>query len=138
MLGFTNKIADSLNQYIDNYTQTEGGIDYNAGLVGALAYINARQNPVDTSKLGAVGVRERPIRAIGKLQLRPVQGGLAISAPFQKKLAEVSVFDMNGREVAKPSAQDAEVVWNASSGSWIVRARTVDGELFQAVVAVAK
>lgn len=138
MLGFTNKIADSLNQYVTNYTQTEGGIDYNAGLVGALAYINARQNPVDTSKLGAVGVRERASRGVGRLQIRPVQGGLAISAPFQEKLAEVSVFDMNGREVAKPFVQGSEAVWEAPSGSWVVRARTTQGKLFQAVVPVAR
>lgn len=138
MLGFTNKIADSINQYIDNYTQTEGGIDYNAGLVGALAYINARQNPVDTSKLGPVGVRERASRGIGKLQIRRVQGGLAISVPFQKEIAEVSIFDMNGREIASPASQGTSVVWNAPSGSWIVRARTAGGELFQAVVPVTK
>ena len=65
MLGFTNKIADSLNQYIDNYQQTEGGLDYNAGLVGALGYINSKLNPVDTSKLGASGVQvARPRQAL--------------------------------------------------------------------------
>ena len=31
---------------INNYSGTEGGIDYNAGLVGALAYINSKLNPV--------------------------------------------------------------------------------------------
>lgn len=34
------------------YTHTEGGIDYNAGLVGALAFINSVLSPVDTTKFG--------------------------------------------------------------------------------------
>ncbi|MFN3404316.1 MAG: glycoside hydrolase family 9 protein [Cytophagaceae bacterium] len=35
-----------------NYQQSEGGIDYNACLVGVLAYIVSRTSPVDTSKFG--------------------------------------------------------------------------------------
>ena len=34
------------------YTYSEGGIDYNAGLVGALGYINSMLNPVNTNKFG--------------------------------------------------------------------------------------
>ncbi|OQA95916.1 MAG: Endoglucanase A precursor [Bacteroidetes bacterium ADurb.Bin217] len=37
---------------IDNYQTSEGGIDYNAGLVGALGYINSIKSPVDQSKFG--------------------------------------------------------------------------------------
>ncbi|MEN9307115.1 MAG: endoglucanase-related protein glycoside hydrolase family 9 protein [Fibrobacterota bacterium] len=138
MLGFTNKIADSLNQYIDNYTQTEGGIDYNAGLVGALAYINSKLNPVDTAKLGQVGLRERGARGPAKLLVRSTGDGLAFSAPFQKPLARVVVSDMSGRMVAELPANATESVWNAPSGTWIVRATTVSGESYQAVVPVAR
>lgn len=35
-----------------NYQTSEGGIDYNAGLVGAIAYIVSRVAPVDTNKFG--------------------------------------------------------------------------------------
>ena len=41
--------------YTDNekmYTYSEGGIDYNAGLVSALGYINSILNPVNTNKFG--------------------------------------------------------------------------------------
>ena len=37
---------------INNYQTSEGGIDYNAGLVGALGYINSIKSPVDQSKFG--------------------------------------------------------------------------------------
>ncbi len=35
-----------------DYTYSEGGIDYNAGLVGALGYINSIVNPVNVNKFG--------------------------------------------------------------------------------------
>lgn len=35
-----------------NYTHTEGGIDYNACLVGILAFINSKLSPIDTNKFG--------------------------------------------------------------------------------------
>lgn len=41
--------------YSDNektYTSSEGGIDYNAGLVGALGYLNSKLSPVNTNKFG--------------------------------------------------------------------------------------
>lgn len=37
---------------IDNYQTSEGGIDYNSGLVGALAYIRSIVEPVDQTKFG--------------------------------------------------------------------------------------
>ncbi|MCL2219686.1 MAG: glycoside hydrolase family 9 protein [Chitinispirillia bacterium] len=37
---------------IKSYTNTEGGIDYNAGLLGALGYIVSKMAPADTSKFG--------------------------------------------------------------------------------------
>ncbi|MBK8806945.1 MAG: hypothetical protein IPO21_10000 [Bacteroidales bacterium] len=37
---------------IDNYQTSEGGIDYNAGLVGALGYVVSRLAPVDQVKFG--------------------------------------------------------------------------------------
>ena len=41
---FTEKATD--------YKSSEGGIDYNAGLVGALGYILSRIDPIDTNKFG--------------------------------------------------------------------------------------
>src|SRR5205085_1117403 len=37
---------------ITQYAQTEGGIDYNACLVGILGYINSKLAPIDTNKFG--------------------------------------------------------------------------------------
>lgn len=35
-----------------SYTSSEGGIDYNAGLVGALGYLNSKLSPVNINKFG--------------------------------------------------------------------------------------
>lgn len=40
------------NAATQDYEITEGGIDYNAGLTGALAYIVSMTSPVDTNKFG--------------------------------------------------------------------------------------
>jgi len=37
---------------ITNYQTQEGGIDYNAGLVSALGFVNSKLNPIDTNKFG--------------------------------------------------------------------------------------
>lgn len=53
----------SFNDDLVNYTYTEGGIDYNACLVGALAYINSQLAPIDTNKFG-----NHPTPALGAAQ----------------------------------------------------------------------
>lgn len=40
--------SGAYSDQITNYQTSEGGIDYNAGLVGALAYINSLRTPVST------------------------------------------------------------------------------------------
>lgn len=137
MLGFTNKIADSLNQYIDNYTQTEGGIDYNAGLVGALAYINSKLNPVDTSKLGVTSVRSASTKT-GKLFLRPTSDGVVISLPYGENLQTVQAMDLQGRVVRQFNTGASDLVWNAPAGTWIVRATSVSGKIHQAMTVVPR
>jgi hypothetical protein len=51
MVGGT-RTASSFSDDVVNYQNTEGGIDYNACLVGALAFINSKLAPVDTNKFG--------------------------------------------------------------------------------------
>ncbi len=53
MVGGTRN-PGSYSDDLVNYTHTEGGIDYNACLVGAIAYIRSKLSPVDTNKFGNV------------------------------------------------------------------------------------
>lgn len=43
----------------NSYSTTEGGIDYNAGLVGALGYLNAKVNPVSTTGAESIAQNEK-------------------------------------------------------------------------------
>lgn len=51
MIGGTRN-PGTVDDRVENYYQNEGGIDYNAGLVGALGYIVSRIAPVDTNMFG--------------------------------------------------------------------------------------
>ncbi len=44
--------SGSYSESLSDYERSEGGIDYNAGLVGALGYINSIVNPVNVNKFG--------------------------------------------------------------------------------------
>ncbi|MBR5373706.1 MAG: glycoside hydrolase family 9 protein [Paludibacteraceae bacterium] len=44
--------SGSYSESLSDYERSEGGIDYNAGLVGALGYINSIINPVNVNKFG--------------------------------------------------------------------------------------
>ncbi|MDR2592157.1 MAG: glycoside hydrolase family 9 protein [Chitinispirillales bacterium] len=48
--------SSSYQDNINSYQYTEGGLDYNAGLVGALAYIVSKLAPADTSRFGVVPI----------------------------------------------------------------------------------
>jgi len=135
MLGFTNKIADSLNQYIDNYQQTEGGIDYNAGLVGALAYINSKLNPVDTSSLGSAGIRRGTSSVPHRLLVSALSQGISIEAPFAPILATVEAIDLRGRRTRLVGGS-SRVTWKAVPGTWILRATDISGSIYQTTVVV--
>ncbi len=79
---------------VNNYSGTEGGIDYNAGLVGALAYINSKVNPVNID----VASPEAIASALGcVISPNPVQDYLNIY--FDEESAEkitIEVIDMMG------------------------------------------
>ena len=48
--------SSSYQDNINSYQYTEGGLDYNAGLVGALAYVVSKLDPADTSKFGVAPI----------------------------------------------------------------------------------
>ncbi|MBR4839163.1 MAG: glycoside hydrolase family 9 protein [Paludibacteraceae bacterium] len=52
------------NDDINNYSGTEGGIDYNAGLVGALGYINSKMNPVPETETSVETVTKEEMACV--------------------------------------------------------------------------
>jgi hypothetical protein len=54
--------SNAYSESVTDYTTTEGGIDYNAGLLGALAYVVSKLAPADTSKFGKPPVQPTTIQ----------------------------------------------------------------------------
>jgi hypothetical protein len=63
MVGGT-RTPGSFSDNLVNYQNTEGGIDYNACLVGALAFINSKLAPVDTNRFGHPSPNLGPTQSI--------------------------------------------------------------------------
>lgn len=114
---------------INNYSGTEGGIDYNAGLVGALAYINSKVNPVNID----VASPEVIASTLGcEISPNPVQDYLNIY--FDEESAEkvtIEVIDMMGtvhvsEEVYGKSSHSINLE-ELSKGIYLVRVVS-DGE----------
>ena len=55
-----NRSSGSYVDDIESYENTEGGLDYNAGLLGALAYVVSKVAPADTSKFGVINEPDPP------------------------------------------------------------------------------
>jgi hypothetical protein len=68
---------------INDYRYSEGGIDYNCGLVGALAYVVSRLAPVDTSRFSGTVARLSP---------------LPVNAPARPRI-DARSYSVNGRVV---------------------------------------
>jgi hypothetical protein len=59
-----NRNSGSYVDDVNDYRNTEGGIDYSAGLLGALAYIVSKESPADTSKFGKPVIIPAPAQTI--------------------------------------------------------------------------
>jgi hypothetical protein len=55
LVGLPGKIQETSRGRRQVYSN-EGGIDFNAGLVGALGYIVSKVDPADTSKMGTSAI----------------------------------------------------------------------------------
>ncbi len=113
-----NKYADDANAY----SETEGGVDYQAGLVGALAYINAKTNPVEVDRTKAENIAKAEKCFFSP---NPVQDKLHVqlSGDPQDGII-VEVFNALGELQTQTSACGSEFeidMNNLNSGAYVVR-----------------
>jgi len=93
--------SSGYKESVTDYAMTEGGIDYNAGLVGALGYIVSKLDPADTAHM--VGIAHRNSRenraqtTKSAVMVKKAVGGWHISMTNGSQVARVVVIDSRGR-----------------------------------------
>ena len=121
--------SSSYKESVTDYAMTEGGIDYNAGLVGTLGYIVSLLDPADTANM--VGTRYPGIsnrnRAGGKVTVIPTGTGWKLNAPAGLQIVNAAVFDRLGRMVYNGAASAALARRGLPCGILTLRARCGNG-----------
>lgn len=100
LVGFTRENSRNFQEAVDKYTQTEGGIDYNAGLVGALGYIVSKVDPADTSKMGTSAISgKKKSEGRRNFKIRVVENVVTIDLKDVFEISDVAIYDFSGRMV---------------------------------------
>jgi endoglucanase len=123
--GTKTSSAYSAQDVTTSYQYTEGGIDYNAGLVGALGYIVSKLAPAPVT-----GIETRSHASASDLQVVTNARGIALSLA-ETSLVSGEAFDLSGRQVATLSRNGQAIAWNtagAAHGVYHMRVRTADGQ----------
>jgi len=113
MVGFTKGSSSSFVEAVDKYTQTEGGIDYNAGLVGALGYILSKSVPADTTVMFNISA------VCSQMATAPVKGitlarngtQYVFSSQKGNKIASVKILSLSGKLVFSSVSNCGTVTW---------------------------
>ncbi|MCL1967066.1 MAG: glycoside hydrolase family 9 protein [Fibromonadales bacterium] len=109
---------------VTDYTTTEGGIDYNAGLLGALAYIVSKLDPapdippIPIEPPGEPGEPPAPIISLPNktsLANSVVRFAGAHTFPAQNKSFTVRIFNLKGNEVSVIKSQGEAVKFTPQS-----------------------
>lgn len=122
---------------INNYSGTEGGIDYNAGLVGALGYINSKINPVPQILSSVETVEKEEMVCV--LSPNPVQDRLNIHfGKFIKEQVKVEVIDAIGcilfNKVVSNQSYCSVDCSGLSKGIYLVRVTSGDESFTKQVI----
>jgi hypothetical protein len=106
------RVSTSYTESVTDYQTTEGGIDYNAGLLGALAYIVSKLAPADTSNFGKPPVTAQPATVRISTSSNPgdtISNNDTLIVESQTQVF-LHVFDQNG-ELFNISSLCSGVAW---------------------------
>jgi hypothetical protein len=102
--------SSSYKESVTDYAMTEGGIDYNAGLVGALGYIVSRLAPADTSRMVGIADGKRiDMRSHSALRVQHTGNGWRLASGTAIPIVRVMIADLHGRRVRTLNPNAAEV-----------------------------
>lgn len=110
---------------INNYQSGEGGIDYNAGLVCALGYINSILNPTSIANVSSNTIQcyLYPNPTVDEVRLKTTESGKV----------KVSIFDVEGKcvKIVNTTWEDAAEginVTNLKNGAYLLEATAANGK----------
>jgi len=121
---------------IGSYQTAEGGSDYNAGLVGALAYIVSKLAPADTNSFTSTQ-KNLTRRTVSKNQSVFVSNKnkmVVFSAAQGRTIERLSIHTLSGRQVFKHNGSISEVRWKESTaprGLYLARITLNGGAVVQ-------
>lgn len=131
--------SSNYKESVTDYSMTEGGIDYNAGLVGALGYIVSKVDPADTSKFtgkipedtSSSSIRYRSFSTPQQILISKTNNWfVSIYTSKRDLIKNCSVFDPSGKLIFSTNKVSNNVQWekaNHSSGVFIIRAVLTSG-----------
>jgi endoglucanase len=116
--------------YKDNirqYAVTEGGLDYNAGLVGALGYIVNKRDPADTSKIVGISSQNpaRNFTAPFSFIIRQIGSSLTLIGVEKTHIIKLSIYDQRGKKLQEQGSIGSSIQWKAPKAGGIFYCRVV-------------
>jgi endoglucanase len=112
MVGGSWNSAD-FKDNIRQYAFTEGGLDYNAGLVGALGYIVNKLDPVDTNTLVGVsrGLAREPV-PMNRLIMAKTGASVQFMAGGDHRIVGLSIYNQLGKTVFSKQPAGRVIRWD--------------------------
>jgi len=125
--------SSSFKESVTDYELTEGGIDYNAGLLGALAYVVSKLDPADTSKSGNNPTSVLPKNvSLSKhgcaMTVRPQS--VTFTAAAGREITALSVYNIQGKRIFNKSGSRAEITLNRTNlprGMYLIKLNLNNG-----------
>ncbi len=119
-------VSTEYTESVTNYATTEGGIDYNAGLVGALGYIVSDLLPADTSKMGPVSNGKRIVTLKNHFGTTLFSNGgvLTLTPGTNETIISATLFTSSGKVLYKKNFSAGErlvIPVGNSSGLYLVK-----------------
>jgi hypothetical protein len=104
--------SENYDDNINNYERAEGGIDYNAGLLGALAYIVSKATPADTSVF-TTKIKQFSSQ-VAIVSVNKMHGSVLFSATGGKTITALNIYTLSGKQVFSHAGNASEVAWKES------------------------
>jgi hypothetical protein len=105
-------VSTEYTESVTNYATTEGGIDYNAGLVGTFGYIMSMVMPADTSKMGITSVVNSSSIMKNNRRISLNSDGKALTIRFDQKenISEVMLLAPSGKMLYKQKCSSVNLI----------------------------